>query len=159
LLSANHGVASCGPVADGPGSGQDIMTSMTRSEATAASPRGSPRSRARDMIQKSASIRMLEEEGGLMQTEFLDRSQSKDHVSLSCLTAIKNLTETGRFGEAQDELEQVVMRTKAPREHGMACLLLAELFNKWGAASASYTIDIMESGACTHTHTHTHTHT
>jgi len=82
-----------------------------------------------------------------MQTEFMHHSPASDHVSLSCLTAVKNLQETGRYGEAKDELEKVVLRSKVPREQGQACLLLAELFNKWGAASPNYSLDIMERGA------------
>ena len=119
---------------------------LRKSPGDARSGAQSPRTRARAMLLKSASVRMLESEGGLMQPEFFNGQTGNDLVSLSCLTAVKNLQETGRFGEAQNELENVVQKSKASREHGMACLLLAELFNKWGAASGSYTIDIMERG-------------
>jgi|LauGreDrversion2_3_1035106.scaffolds.fasta_scaffold24055_1 hypothetical protein len=47
----------------------------------------------------------------------------------------------------QGELEKVVCRSKTEREQVMASLLLAELFNKWGASSPGYTIDIMERGS------------
>ena len=95
---------------------------------------------------KSASIRRLENEGGLKQSEFFEHSPYRDEVALSCLATIRNLTETGAFGEAEDELEKVVRRSP-PERRGTACLLLAELFNKWGAASKSYPINIMERGA------------
>ena len=47
----------------------------------------------------------------------------------------------------QDELEKVVSKSKTLREQVMASLLLAELFNKWGASSPGYSIDIMERGS------------
>lgn len=91
---------------------------------------------------KSESIKQLEKEG-LQQTEFL--ATQKDDISLSCLEAVKSFTETGKFGEAQNELEGLVQRAKNPRDKGRACLLLAELFNKWASASA-YTRGLMEHG-------------
>ena len=63
-----------------------------------------------------------------------------------CLATIKKMEVNGAFDEAQSELEQIVHKSIAPLQRGMACLLLAELFNKWGAASATYTIGIMERG-------------
>jgi hypothetical protein len=63
-----------------------------------------------------------------------------------CLATIKKMEVNGAFDEAQSELEQIVQKSIAPLQRGMACLLLAELFNKWGAASATYTIGIMERG-------------
>ena len=107
------------------------------------SPRRSPTTAG---TSKSASIRKLESEGGLQQTEFFDRSQFKEDVSFMCLATIKKLEVIGAFDEAQSELEQIVHKSIAPLQRGMACLLLAELFNKWGAASATYTIGIMERG-------------
>jgi hypothetical protein len=95
---------------------------------------------------KSASIRKLESEGGLQQTEFFNRSQFNEDVSFVCLATIKKMEVNGAFDEAQSELEQIVQKSIAPLQRGMACLLLAELFNKWGAASATYTIGIMERG-------------
>eukprot|EP00802_Teleaulax_amphioxeia_P002778 Tamp_02781.p1 GENE.Tamp_02781~~Tamp_02781.p1 ORF type:complete len:782 (+),score=133.68 Tamp_02781:66-2348(+) len=122
--------------------------------ATRPAGRESPRARARAMINKSASVRMLEEEGSIQSTYFghiahSDQSRVSEDmlVSLSCLTVVKNLQETGRFGEAQDELEKVLLKCKDSREQVMACLVLAELLNKWGAASPCYSIDIMERGA------------
>lgn len=146
--------------------------------ATRPSSRESPRSRPRA---KSSSVRMLEEEGENMQFLYfghLDQSRVSEDmlVSISCLTAVKNLQETGRFGEAQVcvesvssgmsylvnnghahaphhrlfrqvELQKVVSNSKTLREQVMASLLLAELFNKWGASSPGYTIDIMERGS------------
>ena len=107
------------------------------------SPRRSPTTAG---TSKSASIRKLESEGGLQQTEFFDRSQFKEDVSFMCLATIKKMEVNGAFDEAQSELEQIVHKSIAPLQRGMACLLLAELFNKWGAASATYTIGIMERG-------------
>ena len=95
---------------------------------------------------KSASIRKLESEGGLQQTEFFNRSQFNEDVSFMCLATIKKMEVNGAFDEAQSELERIVQKSIAPLQRGMACLLLAELFNKWGAASATYTIGIMERG-------------
>ena len=98
-------------------------------------------------ISKSTSVRILESDGGLQQTEFFDRSQFKDDISFNCLAMIKKMEVNGAFDEAQSELEQILVhKAIAPYQRGMACLLLAELFNKWGAASASYTIGIMERG-------------
>jgi len=121
--------------------------------ATRPAGRESPRARARAMINKSASVRMLEEEGSSQSMYFghiahSDQSRVSEDmlVSLSCLTVVKNLQETGRFGEAQDELEKVLLKCKDSREQVMACLVLAELLNKWGAASPCYSIDIMERG-------------
>ena len=104
---------------------------------------------------------ILEKEGGLVQTEFLE--PSRQGYCLSCLDAVKTLQETGRFaktlcsrsllsflirfGEAQNELEDALRDSENWREMAVACLLLGELFNKWGAASPSYTIAIMEKGA------------
>jgi hypothetical protein len=108
------------------------------------SPRRSPRTAGPP---KSASIRKLESEGGLQQTEFFDRSQFQEDVSFMCLATIKKMEVNGAFDEAQSELEHIlVQKAIAPHQRGMACLLLAELLNKWGAASASYTIGIMERG-------------
>ncbi len=108
------------------------------------SPRRSPTTAG---TSKSASIRKLESEGGLQQTEFFDRSQFQEDVSFMCLATIKKMEGNGAFDEAQSELEQIVVQKAiAPHQRGMACLLLAELLNKWGAASASYTIGIMERG-------------
>ena len=112
------------------------------------SPRRNP------MPPKSVSILKLESEGGLQQTEFFDqqaeffdRSQFTDvDVSFMCLTTINQMEEKGAFNEAQSELGRLVHQSSTPHARGMACLLLAELFNKWGAASASYTIDVMERG-------------
>ena len=67
---------------------------------------------------------------------------------LSCLNEVKKMQETGRWNEAQDELERVINLAKTDRERGFGSLLLAELFNKWGAASQSYSADIMDKGAC-----------
>jgi len=88
---------------------------------------------------------ILEKEGGLAQTEFLERDRKG--YCLSCLDAVRSLQETGRFGEAQNELEDALRDSENWREMAMACLLLGELFNKWGAASPTYTIAIMEKGA------------
>ena len=110
----------------------------------------SPRSNAREMLLKSASVRMLESEGGsnqLAYAEFGYGETSDDDLSLSCLHAVKKLQETGRWDEARLELEKATQQSKTPREQAMSALLLAELFNKWGAASPSYSIDIMDKGA------------
>ena len=108
------------------------------------SPRRSPTTAGKS---KSASIRKLESEGGLQQAEFFDRSQFTEDVSFMCLATIKKMEVNGAFDDAQSELEQIlVQKAIAPHQRGMACLLLAELFNKWGAASATYTIGIMERG-------------
>eukprot|EP00960_Hanusia_phi_P045228 757099-Hanusia_phi.AAC.4 len=93
----------------------------------------------------SLSVMILEKEGGLAQTEFLERDRKG--YCLSCLDAVRSLQETGRFGEAQNELEDALRDSENWREMAMACLLLGELFNKWGAASPTYTIAIMEKGA------------
>ncbi len=103
---------------------------------------------------KSVSIRKLESEGGLQQTEFFDhqaeffdRSQFADVDELfMCLPTINQMEERGAFNEAQSELGRLVHKSSTPHARGMACLLLAEFFNKWGAASVSYTIDVMERG-------------
>jgi hypothetical protein len=116
--------------------------------------RGSKEISPRRNPPKSVSIKKLESEGGLQQTEFFDhqveffdRSQFTDvDVSFMCLRTIKQMEEKGAFNEAQSELGLLVHKSITPHARGMACLLLAELFNKWGAASASYTIDVMERG-------------
>jgi hypothetical protein len=96
---------------------------------------------------KSASILTLESEGGLQQTEFFGRSQFKEDDSFMVLARIKKMAENGAFDEAQRELEQIVHKSITPHQRAMACLLLAELSSEWGAASASYTIGIMERGS------------
>ena len=111
----------------------------------------SPRTRAREMFLKSPSVRMLENEGGssgMAFAEFGYGEISDDDLSLSCLNAVKKMQETGRWSEAQGELERVINLAKTERERGMGSLLLAELFNKWGAASQSYSVEIMDRGAC-----------
>lgn len=110
----------------------------------------SPRSKAREMLLKSPSVRMLESEGGsnqLAYAEFGYGESNDDDLSLSCLHAVKKLQETGRWDEAQLELETATQQSKTPREQAMGALLLAELFNKWGAASPAYSVDIMDKGA------------
>ena len=96
---------------------------------------------------KSASILTLESEGGLQQTEFFGRSQFKEDDSFVVLARIKKIAENGAFDEAQRELEQIVHKSITPHQRAMACLLLAELCSEWGAASALYTIGIMERGS------------
>ena len=110
----------------------------------------SPRSKAREMLLKSPSVRMLESEGGsnqLAYAEFGYGESNDDDLSLSCLHAVKKLQETGRWDEAQLQLETATQQSKTPREQAMGALLLAELFNKWGAASPAYSVDIMDKGA------------
>ena len=128
-------------------SGSDSGAGGTAQSAT----KPSPRTRAREMFLKSASVRMLESEGGSSQLAFAEFGYgevSDDSLSLSCLNAVKKMQETGRWNEAQDELERVINLAKTDRERGFGSLLLAKLFDKWGAASQSYSADIMDKGAC-----------
>ncbi len=79
--------------------------------ATRPTSRESPRSRSRA---KSTSVRLLEEEGENMQFTYFghhDQSRVSEDmlVSISCLTAVRNLQETGRFGEAQVCVESVLI--------------------------------------------------
>ena len=88
-----------------------ISSSDASPGATRPTSRESPRSRPRA---KSSSVRMLEEEGENMQFQYfghLDQSRVSEDmlVSISCLTAVRNLQETGRFGEAQVCVESVLI--------------------------------------------------
>ncbi|EKX32100.1 hypothetical protein GUITHDRAFT_148851 [Guillardia theta CCMP2712] len=96
---------------------------------------------------RSLSIKALEDEGGLQQPEFISRKSGDFPVSLTCLSAVANMQDNGKFGEAQQELEDIVSGSKSRREMAMACLLLGELFNRWGSCSQSYSIEIMAKGA------------
>lgn len=111
------------------------------------------RKQARKKMQNwfsTPSIEMMDEEGGLAQPEFLEASKRKvedNPLNLSCLVAVQELQSTGRFGEAQLQLENAVQLATGNRDQAVACLLLGELLNRWGAASPEYTVDIMEKAA------------
>ena len=49
--------------------------------------------------------------------------------------------------QAKHRLETIIANSKSRRQQALAYLLLAELFNKWGAASSSYTVDVAAEGA------------
>jgi len=99
------------------------------------------------MKEKSKSIAVLDREGGLSQSEFLEltnRNNLFTNVSISCLQAVRELQFSGRFDEAQVIIEKVVEDTNSQSEKLVGYILLAELLNKWGSCMPSYTIDVME---------------
>ena len=49
--------------------------------------------------------------------------------------------------QAKHRLETIIANSKSRRQQALAYLLLAELFNKWGAASSSYTVEVAAEGA------------
>ena len=49
--------------------------------------------------------------------------------------------------QAKQRLETIIANSKSRRQQALAYLLLAELFNKWGAASSSYTVEVAAEGA------------
>jgi hypothetical protein len=103
--------------------------------------------RARRMMKcKSPSVKMLESEGGCTQADFVE-PDNISMVSLGALKIVSSFSSTGNWDEAKVELESMISNAPTVRDAGIAFLLLAELFNKWGAALPEYTTPLAEQGA------------